>query len=323
MQTLKFALLFAAVANLTLALPGQAVEPAPIPESWSAAQRQELGSARAALAERAHRLALAIAAFNEKYASIPEDPPLVATAEKEAAALEKEKKDLTAEILKFNAWVAQEAKVQAEAGAVPRSTAETQAALAGRRQQEAQRRWLGALRTPEFQPEWQEARDQFAKGYTREAELKANAMLERARTEAVADTRRDIRRWKEFQAMLARGHEAMLADPVMRKAWEESEAFLQSVEKEVDARMRTQLIAPDDSDLELLFGPGPSVRVWPGPRNPDAPLPNPLQEEAKREKVRQLVIWERRELERIEALFERPDVKEAVFQALQEELRQQ
>ena len=115
----------------------------------------------------------------------------------------------------------------------------------------------------------------------------------------------------------------MLADPVMRKAWEESEAFLQSVEKEVDARMRTQLIAPDDSDLELLFGPGPSVRVWPGPRNPDAPLPNPLQEEAKREKVRQLVIWERRELERIEALFERPDVKEAVFQALQEELRQQ
>jgi len=323
MQTLiKFALFMTAIAALPLPSRCQTVEPAPIPETVTAEQRRELGAAREALAGRARRLASRIEAFNEKYATVAADSPLARDAEQEAAALEQEKKDLTEAILRFNSTVLNGGKTRAE-GAGQRDPAEIEAALMERWRPEAQRRWLRAAQVPEFEQERQGVHDLYVKGDTREAELKAGAMLERARAVAVSDARIDVQRWKELQAMLAKGHEAVLRDPEMRKAWESSEAFLRSVEAEVDARMKSALIAPDDSDLDLLFGPGPSVRVWPGPKNPDAPLPNPLRDDVKREKVRQMIIWERRETERVDALFERPDIKEAVCQALEDELRQE
>lgn len=182
--------------------------------------------------------------------------------------------------------------------------------------QEAEQRCLQAAQAPSLQQELQNARDEFSKGYSRESELKADALLESARAAADADARSEIQRWKDLQNALARGKEELFKDPVMRKAWEESEAFLKSVEEEVDQRMRAGLVPPEDADLDLLFDSTRSVRVWPGPKDPNPPLANPLQDDARREKVRQMVILERRENEEVAAFLESPEFKEAEYQEM-------
>lgn len=188
----------------------------------------------------------------------------------------------------------------------PRETAiEVQARVYEMNKEAARKRWLATIQEPKFRKEMDAAYELWNTGSTAEEKLRARAALEKAREEAIADLRKEIERRRQLQAEIERAKRTR--DPLVIKLYRDSEAFLKSVERDADERLKQGLVLPEDSDLDLLFGPDKRVRVWPGQRNPRAPLPNPLQDQAKRQKIIQLIIWDRREKERIEAIFSSVD----------------
>jgi hypothetical protein len=131
--------------------------------------------------------------------------------------------------------------------------------------------------------------------------------VDEIRAQAVEDLKKDIQRQREEQIVLARARGHLMREiPAFRKVLQDDETELREVEKEADARLKRGQVLPEDSDLDLLFPEliKDYLRVWPGPKDPKAPLPNPLREEAKRQKIIQMIIWERRENERIKKIFE-------------------
>lgn len=136
------------------------------------------------------------------------------------------------------------------------------------------------------------------------SELVAKAALEQARTRAIEDLQADVARLKRLQAMFTRGRLKLEKEPGWREAFKKSDEFLREVEAEAERRMRAGLILQTDEDLSFLFDTNRQIRIWPGPRDPRGPLPNPLANEAQFQKIRELVIWERREQDRVEALFQ-------------------
>jgi hypothetical protein len=157
-------------------------------------------------------------------------------------------------------------------------------------------------------------------GDTSLAELRAKAALEQARTTATEDVRKELAQQEQLRALVRDPARRNFDDPLVRQALQDADAFLRSVEVEADSRLRQGLVLPEDRDLDLLFGTL-SPRVWPGPKNPDAPLPNPLVEEAKRQKVVQLIIWERRENERLLAVFNDPTFEDDMVKDLLKRLK--
>jgi len=133
--------------------------------------------------------------------------------------------------------------------------------------------------------------------------LISQAALEQARTRAIEDLQADVTRLKNLHDMLERGRQQLEADPAWRGVFGQSSDYLREIEQEARRRMEAGLVIPDDQDLFLLFEPNFQVRIWPGPKNPDDPLPNPLATEAQFQKICQLVRWERREQVRVDHVF--------------------
>jgi hypothetical protein len=175
------------------------------------------------------------------------------------------------------------------------------------RQEYARRCLAGLCAQPSEGQLMREAIERYRRGFTAAEEAACKAAMVEVKALAEADFKAKFEVWRQLQEALKRGEEAIRADPLMRKAWDESEKFLRSAEQEADERIRKGLVLPEDRDLDYLFDHQRTVHVWPGPKNPQAPLTNPLVEEAKRQKVVQLIIWERRESERLLSLFKEDD----------------
>ncbi len=174
------------------------------------------------------------------------------------------------------------------------------------RREQAWQVLLPKLQGPRAQAALREAARLRQQGEAHLAELRSQAALEQARAEATADVRKELAQQERLRSMLRDPARREFHDPLVERALREAEADLRSAELEAEARLRQGIVLPEDYDLTRLFGWAPPVRVWPGPANPGAPLPNPLVEEARREKVVELVLWERRQKERLLAVFNDP-----------------
>ncbi|MBI4550500.1 MAG: hypothetical protein HY714_06205 [Candidatus Omnitrophica bacterium] len=123
--------------------------------------------------------------------------------------------------------------------------------------------------------------EQFQKaGSERADDLRGEAQMQPIREAARKDLEAKAAEWKARQKDLD-------ANPGLREALEESDRLWTEAEKEYDeqARLRAQAAreaAPPDDDLSTLLLEGLDRQRWPGPANPEAPIPNaPVDEEAR------------------------------------------
>lgn len=302
----------------TIALAQAALdEPPPVPEHLLPGTRKRLSEERERLVTRRTELMTKLGNHNAKCGHVEKGSAAAERCRQAQADLLQELQQYADAVKKFAVEIEaakQEArsKISIDRIYVPTSTAtaaEIRRQVAERQQEKARQRLTQMSQTPSFRQRLQTLFDLNKDVSADVAETRSRATVEEIRAQAVEDFKKDIQRQRELQTMLENSRRRLMNDPALRKALQESEAELREVEKEADARLKQGLILPEDSDLDLLFPEyGKSqVRVWPGPKDPNPPLPNPLQEEAKRQKLIQMIIWERRENERLREIFEKDD----------------
>jgi hypothetical protein len=149
--------------------------------------------------------------------------------------------------------------------------------------------------SPDFRKRVRDAYELYKTGTTEQEKLRGKAALEKARADAVEDLRQSLKEWREFGPMERAFDEISRQNPRVKvlselPGWSE-------VTKEAD-RLISKGALPPDMDLGFLFDPDPSGgRRWPGPRNPESSLPNPLVSEASKQRTREqlaLYLWDKR-----------------------------
>ncbi|HNV85905.1 MAG TPA: hypothetical protein PKL97_02920 [Candidatus Omnitrophota bacterium] len=191
--------------------------------------------------------------------------------------------------------------------------------------------------TPPIEPETIEslkrdraAREQFeAASAERAEELRAEAQLERIREAGEADLkwRAESRRQDEIVSEIVREKykTQMAADPVRKKAIEDAVASWRESEKEYDAAKQAEAAGAEKNDDELTFllDVLDNRQHWPGPVNPEPPLPNRLAEEEERFKA-VYNIWHRKnEQNRLRFDFAEPKLQEILSGLADEEKKKE
>jgi hypothetical protein len=147
----------------------------------------------------------------------------------------------------------------------------------------------------DFRKRVRDAYDLYQTGTTEQEKLRGKAALEKARADAVEDLRQSLKEWREFGPMERAFEEASAQNPRVR-ALSELPGWSEVV-KEADRIIKKGAL-PLDMDLGFLFDPDRSgARRWPGPRNPESPLSNPLVIEASERRTREqlaLYLWDKR-----------------------------
>lgn len=275
-------------ALLVVLIPVMALaqdQPVTVPDYIPDPPRGELQNRRAALIEKRDALKARVAAHNQSCSSIPEGSSLESECRQKLLSLQSEIGSYSDDVRRFNSAVTQVINsLSSQAGEKAQNVRRRVSEL---KMAEARRKCIEIIQDPE--------------------ELRSKAALEKARGIAIENLKKDIQLKKKMQATIEQAAAEFRKDPGMRQIDDKFNDFIKSVEEETDGLMKQGLVLPEDSDLDFLFGPRNPGRVWPGPKNPDVPLPNPLDDDKKRQKIREMVIFNRREAERLNAIFERVD----------------
>jgi len=153
--------------------------------------------------------------------------------------------------------------------------------------------------------------------------------LERIREAGEADLkwRAESRRQDEIVSEIVREKykTQMAADPVRKKAIEDAVASWRESEKEYDAAKQAEAAGAEKNDDELTFllDVLDNRQHWPGPVNPEPPLPNRLAEEEERFKA-VYNIWHRKnEQNRLRFDFAEPKLQEILSGLADEEKKKE
>lgn len=169
------------------------------------------------------------------------------------------------------------------------------------------KKWSAAVRKPALRQQLKDAYDLYDKGYTEQADIKSRALLEKARAEALTDLRKDIQRQKRQIDQIGlsdRDVESLFELPTVRRLT--ANELMRRVQERIrDKQLGVDL--PPGEDLSFLFdladarpAANGQTRQWPGPRNPNAPLPNPLAEEQKLRAAQRIIYQRNRENKLVE-----------------------
>lgn len=124
-----------------------------------------------------------------------------------------------------------------------------------------------------------------------------------------ADTRTAVRKYierKEYYSAIERKTLARIAsDPQLKQAVETSDRLWKEAENEYERRLSDPEYQAREKEAKLLVDAMFGVRYWPGEQNPEAPLPNPLEEEAKRFKAVSDIYGKLKERQPLLNIFER------------------
>jgi hypothetical protein len=166
------------------------------------------------------------------------------------------------------------------------------------RVEEARQKWTQAVKDSNVRDQLKDARDLYLRGYTDEADVRSKALLEKVRADALEDLKKDVQRQKTLKAARVPSDEdtELLFEALFARRLTNSELMRRVQQRVEEKRLGVQLPREEDLDF-LLERPG---RQWPGSKNPQAPLPNPLAEEKKRRDVQRIV----RQMEREDQLVD-------------------
>jgi len=143
---------------------------------------------------------------------------------------------------------------------------------------------------------------------TEEDRLKSEKWLTEKKALWEANTRKAIhdyiRRGAYHDEIDAKVAAEIQADPVLKQAVETSDRLWREAEAEYDRRQNDMNTLPEESPEELFPAQQKAVRAWPGESNPEAPLPNPLEEDAKKAAGVSQIYAELRQREHFLSLFE-------------------
>lgn len=119
------------------------------------------------------------------------------------------------------------------------------------------------------------------KSAERVEEMQAESQMQKIRKMAEKDLQEKAVEWRKRQAlekeMAAREEEDFKKYPGLREAIAESQQEWAAAEKEYNERKAQQPKAPQDELSLLLFLEAQQKQPWPGPRNPEPPLTNPVE----------------------------------------------
>lgn len=191
--------------------------------------------------------------------------------------------------------------------------------------------------TPPIEPETIEnlkrdraAKEQFdAASAERAEELRAGAQLQRIRAAGEADLkwRAESRRQDAAVSEIVREKykTQMAADPERKKAILDAVASWRESEKEYDAAKKAEEAGAekDDDELTFLLDVLDNRRHWPGPVNPEPPLPNRLAEEEERFKAVYNIWHTKNEQNRLRFDFAEPKLQEILSGLADEEKKKE
>lgn len=155
------------------------------------------------------------------------------------------------------------------------------------------------------------------KSEDRVQELRAESQMEGIRAAAEKDLREKAEVWKRNQAlgreMAARDKAELDANPELRQALEDARQEWQAAEKEYEDMRKNGKTMDEDLTYMLLDTDKPS-QAWPGPKNPEPSLTEPVKSDD-RHFAGVLKVWKKRRAVRMGPVFDPPsgqDTEEAL-----------
>lgn len=142
-------------------------------------------------------------------------------------------------------------------------------------------------------------------GSTPEEKLRARQALEKARDDARVELREDLKLWESVKEDLRRANERLDKDPRTAAAYAKFDVEMAAAEKQADILLRKGADLDDDCLFYCERG-----KSWPGPKDPQPPLPNPVTAEEKRTRLAMQILTRRAQQKEVAVLFEGADLND-------------